>query len=68
VGKATRSKKSPTAKELRAWREARVINYVSTRSIDALARMVVELEDSAGHMPEFDFDEEWPEAVASLKP
>lgn len=61
------SKKKPTKAQIAAWREARVINYTSTRSVDALARMVVELEDDGGCVPEFEIDEDWPEAVRNLQ-
>lgn len=57
----------PTEKQLRAWREARVQSYISTRSIDALARMVVELEDDNYCVPEFELDDEWPNAVQHMK-
>lgn len=63
------NKYAKTAESINAWREARVQNYARTRSLDALARMVVELEDDGDHpcLPEFEFDEEWPEAVAHLR-
>lgn len=57
------SKKKPTKEQLTAWREARVQNYADTRSVNALARMVVELEDSGSCLPEFEIDEDWPERV-----
>jgi len=62
-------KYAKTAESVAAWRDARVQNYARTRSPDALARMVVELEDDADHpcLPEFEFDEAWPEAVAHLR-
>lgn len=47
--------------ELRAkWREARILHYADTRHPATLARMVVELEDTANVCPEFTIDEEWP--------
>lgn len=49
-----------------AWREARVQNYALTRSPDALARMVVELEDDHKCTPEFEIDELWPDPVRHL--
>jgi len=52
---------------LAAWREARVQHYVQTRSPDALARMVVELEDSGDNLPEFEIDDEWPEMVRHMR-
>lgn len=56
-------------KKLRnAWREARVQNYALTRSPETLARMLVELEESYDVVPEFEINEDWPDAVASLKP
>lgn len=48
------------AKKRKAWIEARVQNYASTRSPESLARMLVELEDYSGSLPEFELDEEWP--------
>ena len=53
--------------QLSAWREARVQNYINTRSLDALARMVVELEDSCDFAAEFDIDEAWPTAVQHMR-
>jgi hypothetical protein len=53
--------------QLRAWREARVENYARTRSVRALAGMVVELEDDHGGPPEFEYDEAWPAAVQHLR-
>lgn len=50
-----------------AWREARVQNYADTRSVQALARMVVELEDDNDIIPEFEIDEDWPERVRHLR-
>jgi hypothetical protein len=50
-----------------AWRQARIQNYIETRSVQALAQMVVELEDSSDSCPEFGLDEEWPERVRHLK-
>lgn len=60
-------KKKPTKTQIAAWREARIANYASTRTIDGLARMVVELEDDGKHTPEFEIDDDWPEAVANMK-
>lgn len=60
-------KRKPSAKQVAAWREARVLHYISTRSLDSLARMVVELEDSDGNLPEFDIDDEWPLDVRHLR-
>jgi hypothetical protein len=59
--------KVPSKAQLAAWREARVQNYADTRSVGALARMVVELEDSYMVTPEFEVDEDWPERVRKLK-
>lgn len=61
------SKKNPTKAQLSAWREARIQNYADTRSVDTLARMVVELEDSYMVTPEFEVDEDWPERVRNMK-
>lgn len=49
-----------------AWREARIANYADSRSLDALARMVVELEDKYGCVPEFEIDDEWPDRVRHM--
>lgn len=51
--------KKPSKARIAAWREARVQSYLK-RSHDALARMLVELEDAGDHTPEFEIDEEWP--------
>ena len=59
--------KKPSKAQLDAWREARIQNYADTRSTDALARMVVELEDSYMVTPEFEVDEDWPERVKNMK-
>lgn len=48
---------------IRAWRRARVLNYVSTRSPEALASMLVELEDATGSEPEFLITDNWGEHV-----
>jgi hypothetical protein len=61
------SKTKPTAKQLEAWRDARVANYADTRSVESLARMVVELEDAGDYTPEFEIDDEWPRGVAYMK-
>lgn len=55
------------SKKVEAWRKARAINYSETLSKDALARMVVELEDAGKYVPEFEIDDEWPERVAYLR-
>jgi hypothetical protein len=34
------------------------MHYADTRSVQALARMVVELEDEHGCIPEFEIDDE----------
>lgn len=47
-------------KTKKAWLEARVQNYITTRSPETLARMLVDLEESTKSEPEFLFDEEWP--------
>lgn len=60
-------KRKPTKEQLAAWREARVANYANTRSVQALAGMVVELEDDGGCVPEFEIDDEWPNAVRNLR-
>lgn len=59
--------KRPLSRKAR-WLEARVQSYIATRSPESLARMLVDLEDSTGSMPEFDFDEEWPSSVRGMKP
>lgn len=61
------SKKKPTKAQITAWREARVANYTNTRSISSLARMVVELEDDGGCVPEFEIDDDWPAEVRKMK-
>jgi hypothetical protein len=57
----------PTKAQLAAWREARVQHYIATRGVDSLARMIVDLEDSGGNVPEFDIDDDWPECVRNLR-
>jgi hypothetical protein len=57
---------TPNANQLAAWRAARARNYLSTLSAEALAAMVVELEDD-GHVPQFEIDEEWPAAVRHMR-
>lgn len=65
---APKSKNPPRADaRVAAWREARAQNYLRTRSPESLASMLVDLEDAGGHVPEFDVDEEWPEAVRHLR-
>lgn len=53
--------------KLDRWREARVQNYMDTRSPQSLAGMIVELEDAGEHEPEFGLDEEWPIGVKQFK-
>lgn len=66
--KKAKNKTSPEdAARLFAWREARVQNYARTRGLDGLARMLVDLEDAGGHVPEFEIDEEWPEGVGDFR-
>ena len=60
-------KTKPTAKQLAAWRSARIANYADTRSPTALASMIVGLEDDGEHIPEFEYDDEWPERVAHMR-
>lgn len=61
-------KRKPSAKALKAWRDARVESYCSgMRSMRSLASMLVDLEDSTGSAPEFDIDEEWPSSVQHWK-
>lgn len=43
------------------------MHYADTRSAQSLAGMVVELEDEHGCIPEFEYDDEWPESVAQFK-
>jgi hypothetical protein len=57
----------PSKEQIKAWRAARVLNYENTRSPHALACMLVELEDQQGLIPEFAIDDEWPNAVRSLR-
>lgn len=59
--------RKPTQKQLAAWREARVAHYADTRSTESLARMVVELEDDHGCVPEFEYDDEWPDGLKRFK-
>lgn len=47
------------------WRRARARHYARTRSPEALAVMIVELEDKGGFEPEFALDEQWPEDSGS---
>jgi hypothetical protein len=64
----TRKKtKQPTPEQLRAWKAARVANYVETRSALALAQMVVELEVLTSTTPEFEIDDAWPPRVAHMR-
>lgn len=64
----TKTQTSPGDRaRLAAWREARVQNYMRTRSLESLASMLVDLEDAGGHVPEFEMDEEWPEGVRDLR-
>ncbi len=49
-----------TLKKRDAWIEARVQHYIETRSIEGLARMLVDLENDTGAVPEFEIDEDWP--------
>jgi hypothetical protein len=60
-------KKVFTKEQFAAWRQARVENYARTRSLGALAQMLVELEDSSECLPEFEIDERWPSAVEHLR-
>lgn len=50
-----------------AWRQARIDSYANRLSPASLAGMLVDLEDAGGHCPEFEYDEEWPAAVAHLR-
>lgn len=52
--------KKPSAQRLREWRAARVQSYVTRYSSEALAAMVVQLEDKHNLTPEFEVDDEWP--------
>ena len=44
----------------KAYLDARIQHYADTRHPQTLAQMVVELEDGYDVVPEFAFDEEWP--------
>lgn len=57
----------PSKKQIATWNEARVQNYIATRSPETLARMLVYLEMLSKRLPEFEIDEEWPEAVRDMK-
>lgn len=65
----SRTKKKQAWKKKHAWLEARVQSYIATRSVDCLARMIVDLEESSGSLPEFEIDDEWPasQRAASAK-
>lgn len=60
-------RKQPSKEQIAAWREARVVHYADTRSLESLARMVVDLEDSHDCVPEFEIDDDWPEVVKKMK-
>lgn len=62
-----RRKSSPTKAQLAAWREARAQNYARNLSPLSLAGMIVNLEDDGKHIPEFEYDDEWPEHVRHLR-
>lgn len=61
------AKVSKFKKQVAAWHEARIHNYVITRSPLALATMVVELENSGTCLPEFEIDEQWPAEVRHMR-
>lgn len=56
-----------TKREKAAYRNARIQSYASRLSPESLAGMLVDLEDSGGHTPEFEIDEEWPGALERLR-
>lgn len=66
--KSSKLKKRANSKEqVAVWRLARVQNYILTRSPNALASMIVELEDSSGCLPEFEYDDMWPAEVRHMR-
>lgn len=56
-----------TKKQLAAYRDARIQNYARRLSPESLAGMLVDLEDSGGHEPEFQYDEEWPGSLERMR-
>jgi len=68
MAKSSTSKKVSKSQEARrAWLEARIANYANTRTPSELARMLIECEERAGVIPEFEIDEEWPEYVEHMR-
>lgn len=61
-------KRQLSRKRREAWHEARVQSYLTTRSAESLARMLVDLEDESETPAEFDYDDEWPSSVRGMKP
>lgn len=60
-------KRKHSKRDRENWIEARVQNYIATRSPESLARMLVGLEGDTGQVPEFDIDEIWPFSVHAMK-
>lgn len=61
------SRRTPTPAQRQLWLDARARHYANTRSVTALAAMVVELEDDHDCSAEFDYHDEWPSDVADLQ-